>query len=209
MNLPLHRPVLAALLSGLVYLAPAYAASPDDVVTSMWKPQRIEVPYHAFTTAYDCHALEDKLERILQSLGAHESTQVRATGCEFARVSRTIYLRITTATPVEATAAYKEELAKDKSRQELIARLGGKKQMNMEEFPGVWKRIELARDRKLNLEPGDCELMETLRDRIFPKMSIKMVQDDVRCTPNQLSMSTPVLTVLALTKAPSPDTQGQ
>ncbi|HEX6259936.1 MAG TPA: hypothetical protein VFZ51_04715 [Woeseiaceae bacterium] len=207
MNVPMHRHILAALVSGLVCLAPAYAADPDEVVPSMWKPQRIEVPYHAFTTAYDCRALEDKVEHILQTLGAHENTRVRATGCEFDRVSRTIFLRITTAAPVEATAEYKEELAKDKSRQELITRLGGKNQMNMEEFPGVWKRVELSRDRKLDLEPGDCELMETLRDRVFPKMSIKVVQDEVRCTPNQLSMSTPLLTVQALTKAPSPDTQ--
>jgi hypothetical protein len=198
-----HRNGSLALLAMLCSYG-ATAAAPDTV-QAMWKPQKIEFSYHGFTTAYECRALEDKIERILKTLGAHENTRASASGCEFNHVSRTAFVRLTTASPVEANDEYKEELAKDKSRQDLIKRLGGKNQMNMDEFPATWKRVELSRDRRLDLQPGDCELMEVLKERVFPKMSIKVKQDEVRCTPNQLSLSTPTLTVSALVKAASPD----
>lgn len=206
----MHTRVLTFLLVGAVFLGTAQAADPEQasseqVVTAMWKVQRIDFPYQGFTAAYECRSLEDKVARILKTLGAHADTRVIATGCEFDRVSRSLFLRVTTATPVEATDEYKQELAKDKSRQELIARFGGKNRINMEEFPAVWKRVELSRDRKLDLAPGDCELLEVLRDRVFPKMAIKVVEDGVRCTPYQPGFSTPPLTVDVLVRAPSPD----
>lgn len=206
MNVPFCARVLVFLLSGIgCTVGAAEAASADKVVPSMWKVQRIDFPYQGFTTAYDCDALEDKLESIFEMLGAHADTRANVSGCEFDRVSRTLFVRITAATPVEVTPEFKEELAKDKSRQELIARFGGKNKIDMDEFPGVWKRVPLSRDRKLDLAPGDCELLEALRDRVFPKLAVKVVEDKVRCTPNHLGLSTPILTVDALVKAPSPD----
>jgi hypothetical protein len=204
MNVRLHERVLLFLVCAVGCSGVAQAAGPD-VVPSMWKVQRLEFAYQGFTTAYDCRALEDKVEDILETLGAHPDTRASVSGCEFDRISRSLFLRITTATPVQVTPEYKQELAKDKSRQELIARFGGKSKIDSEEFPAMWKRVELSRDRKLDLAPGDCELLEVLRDKAFPKLSIKVVEDSVRCTPNQLSLSTPTLTVETLVKAPSPD----
>lgn len=201
----LRERVLVVLLCGTGCAGLAEAAGPETVVPSMWKVQRIEFPYQGFTTSYECRALEDKVEDILGTLGAHADTRAVVSGCEFDRVSRSLFLRVTVAAPVEVTPQYKEELAKDKSRQELVARFGGKNKIDMQEFPAVWKRVELSRDRRLDLAPGDCELLETLRDKVFPKLSIKVVEDGVRCTPNQLGLSTPTLTVEALVKAPSPD----
>jgi hypothetical protein len=65
--------------------------------------------------------------------------------------------------------------------------------------------VDLGRDRKLDLQPGDCELMEGLRDQVLPKMSIKVVSDAVHCTPKQLSIQTPELKVSALVALPSAD----
>jgi hypothetical protein len=205
MNVSRHQRVLMFLLCIACCSGLAGAAAPDNVVTAMWKVQKIEFAHQGFVTSYDCRALEDKVESILETLGAHSDTRATVNGCEFDRVSRSLFLRLTTATPVEVTPEYKQELAKDKSRQELIARFGGKNKIDMEEFPAMWKRVELSRDRKLDLAPGDCELLETLRDKVFPKLSVKVVADSVRCTPNQLSLSTPTLTVDALVRAPSPD----
>ena len=205
MNVSLYARMLVLLVCGAATRVAGAAASPDNVVPAMWKVQRIDFPYQGFTTSYDCRSLEDKVESILETLGAHPDTRATVSGCEFDRVSRSLFLRITTATPVEATPEYKQEIAKDKSRQELLARLGRKSKIDTEEFPAMWKRVELSRDRKLDLAPGDCELLEALRDRAFPKMSIKVVDDAVRCTPNQLGLSTPTLTVEALVKAPSAD----
>jgi hypothetical protein len=47
--------------------------------------------------------------------------------------------------------------------------------------------------------------MEGLRDHVFPKLSIKVVEDHVSCTPRQLSVQTPSLKVSALAPLASAD----
>jgi hypothetical protein len=74
-----------------------------------------------------------------------------------------------------------------------------------ENFPAQWQTIELARDRKLDLQPGDCELMQGLREHVLPKLSVKVVADRVNCVPRQLSYQTPELTVSALVPMAKPD----
>ena len=77
--------------------------------------------------------------------------------------------------------------------------------LKTEPFPAQWKTVELARDRRLDLQPGDCELMEGLSKDVLPKLSIKIVSDRVLCTPNNLSITTPELTVSALVPLPKAD----
>lgn len=176
---------------------------PEQVIQSLWQPQEINVTYHGFTTAYDCRALEDRVKRILLAVGAHPNTQVVARGCDFNRISRTAFIRIQTATAVPVTPELLEELAKDQSKQELIKRVGGKNRRDMDEFPAAWQRVELSRNRRIGLSPGDCELMKLLRDDVFGKLAVKVVEDDVDCVPNQVSLITPKLTVEALMPAPT------
>ena len=90
-------------------------------------------------------------------------------------------------------------------RQELLKRLGTKSDISNDEFPAVWKTVDLSNNRRLDLRPGDCELMEGLRDRVLPKLGIKVTEDRLRCTPNQIGITTPQLTVSALVAAKSPD----
>ena len=68
----------------------------------------------------------------------------------------------------------------------------------------MWKQVSLSRG-KLYLEPGDCELVEQLSEKVFPKLGIRVIEDDVRCTPNQVSMNQPRLVVEALVPVPKPD----
>jgi hypothetical protein len=198
------------VMTGTVLYGPtsSHAAQPETV-QAMWKTQEIQFAYMAFTTSYNCDALETKLENVLRTVGAHEQTRVDVRGCEFNRVSRNSFVRVTAASPVLATPEQKAEVAKDKSREELLKKLGVKSEIDRDEFPAVWKKIDLSRDRTLGLQPGDCELLEHLRDRIFPKLAVKVVQDEVRCTPNHLPLTTPKLEVSALVKAPSPDEESK
>lgn len=178
----------------------------DDsgAVQSTWKPQEIRYSYVGFTTAYDCDAAEDRLKDILLKLGAHPQTQVRATGCNMNRPSKNFFITITTATPVAVTA--RENVpSSDKSEQELIKRLGIKGGIADEQFPARWETVNLSTDRKLDLKPGDCELMQGLRDRVLPSLAIKVVTDRVQCTPHHLDIQTPELTVSALVPVPSAD----
>lgn len=202
--------IVAAWCGSMLPLA-GNAAESSAPVQATWKTQEIRYNYTGFTTAYNCDAAEDRLKAILRALGAHEQTRVSAQGCDFNRPSRNFFINITTATPVPLGENKPVEKA-DKattSREELLKRLGAAPQSLDETFPAEWKTVELSRDRKLNLEAGDCELMEGLRDHVLPKLSIKVVADRVKCVPRQLSYQTPELTVSALVPMAKPDAAGK
>jgi hypothetical protein len=196
-------PLLALCASGLLPIASHAAAT--DSVPSTWNVQEIRYNYVGFTTAYNCDAAEDKIKQILLTLGAHPSTQVRAAGCDLNRPSRHFFLTVTSATPVPATDAVAVPAKGEKTRQQLVERLGSKNPIGTDQFPAAWKSIDLSRDRKLDLRPGDCELMEGLRDNVLPKLSVKVESDQVQCTPRQVGISTPELKVSALVPLASPD----
>jgi hypothetical protein len=194
--------ILAALLSH-----GAYAASPDDTakpVQAVWKPVEVKYSYVGFTTAYNCDAFESKVKNILLALGAPPLTRVQANGCiDLNRPSRNFFVTITTATPIPASEAREPA---NKAEKELAERLTGKKDpLNTGPFPAQWKTVDLSRDRRLNLEPGDCELMEGLSKDVLPKLSVKVVTDRVQCTPHNLGIQTPQLTVSALIPLPKAD----
>lgn len=172
-------------------------------VQAGWKTQEIRYSYTGFTTAYDCDAAEDRIKAILRALGAHEQTRVSAQGCTFNRPSRNFFITITTATP--APIADLSKTPAQTSRDELLERLGVAAAKLDETFPAEWKTVELSRDRKLDLEPGDCELMQGLRDHVLPKLSVKIQADRVQCIPRQVSLATPELTVSALVPMANPD----
>jgi hypothetical protein len=188
----------AGLCSAALPLAAtaANAASDSAAVQYEWRPQQIRYSYTAFTTAYDCDAAAAKLKDILTTLGAHPQTQVRASGCNMNRPSRMFFITITTATPVAITDAARP--AANRNEQALIEKLGGKSAMATEPFAATWQTIDLSLDRKLDLQPGDCELMEGLRQHVLPKIGVKVINDKVLCFPNTLTIRTPQLEVSAL-----------
>jgi hypothetical protein len=209
----IHLPSLVrAHLAGACILAAAlsqaaYAASPDESanpVQAVWKPVEIKYSYVGFTTAYNCDAFEAKVKNILLALGASPLTKVQANGCvDINRPSRNFFVTITTATPIPKSEAKEPE---NKSEQELVERLTGKKDpLKAEPFPAQWRTVDLHRERRLDLQPGDCELMEGLSKDVLPKLSVKIVTDRVQCTPRNISIQTPQLTVSALTALPKAD----
>jgi hypothetical protein len=194
--------ILATVLSQAACAgAPADSASP---VQSVWKPVEIKYSYVGFTTAYNCDSFEAKVKNILTTLGATPLTKVKANGCiDVNRPSRNFFVTITTATPIPASEAKEPP---NKATKELAERLTGKADpLKTDPFPAQWKTVDLSRDRRLNLEPGDCELMEGLSKEVLPKLGVKIVTDRVTCTPNNVGISTPQLTVNALVPMPKAD----
>ena len=180
------------------------SAQPTDV-PAIWKSQEITFYYQSYTTFYSCTSLERKVERILEALGAKAQVRVRSAECPggVARMPR-VLMQVTS--PVEATPEALAERDKDKSTRELTARVLGKDpQEGMEEFPASWQRVSLA--KKLSLEPGDCELMEELRRKVLPKLSVRVVGDNLQCSPHQLMLGRPKLDVDALIEMPKPDSK--
>ncbi|AMN45884.1 hypothetical protein ACG33_01915 [Steroidobacter denitrificans] len=184
---------------------PIHAPQAHDTKTieAVWYPQEIRYSYSGFTTAYDCIAAERRIKDMLLALGAHPKTKVRASGCSLNRPSRNFFVTITTATPVATTQPPASPLGE--SEQKLLRQLGLEPTIGSDAFPAEWRTIELSRDRKLDLKPGDCELMEGLRDHVLPKLSVRVLTDQLRCVPKQLDTTTPALTVSALMALPAPD----
>lgn len=198
-----RSPFIAAVCGSLLLPLASHAADGSAPVQAGWKTQEIRYSYTGFTTAYDCDAAEDRIKAILKALGAHAQTRVTAQGCNLNRPSRNFFITITTATPVPVADLSKTPA--QTSRDELLKRLGVAAAQLDETFPAEWKTVELSRDRKLDLEPGDCELMEGLRDHVLPKLSVKIQADNVQCIPRQVSIQTPELTVSALVPLAKPD----
>ena len=165
-----------ALVCGAMLLPLAgQAAESSAPVQATWKTQEIRYSYTGFTTAYDCDAAEDRLKAILRALGAHEQTRVSAQGCNLqSTVAQFLHHRSRPPHQCRSRSA-KPTATANTSSEELLKRLGVASKQLDETFPAEWKTVELSRDRKLDLEPGDCELMEGLRDHVLPKLSVKIV----------------------------------
>ena len=87
----------------------------------------------------------------------------------------------TVISPVEATPEAIAERDKNKSTRELTARVQGKSEdaaALADQFPAHWKRVSLSRGA-LNLEPGDCELIDELRRKVLPKLAVRIVKDSM------------------------------
>lgn len=183
------------------------AATAVDPIQAIWKHQEVAFYFQSFTTFYSCTSLESKLERIMRELGVYARVKVRSADCpsSVARMPRVVMQVIS---PVEATPDALADRDKNKSVRELAERVRGKKSdhplESLEQFPAQWRRVSLTRGR-LDLQPGDCELIDELQKKVLPKLAVRTVRDDVQCMPNQLTLGQPRLEVDALIEIPKPD----
>jgi hypothetical protein len=178
----------------------ATAQSPADpaVVEAVWKPQRMNFVYRGYSTLYSCRGLQEKLEKILTTVGARGGIELRAFSCDDGLATARFQIALTS--PVEATPENVEQLTTYDTRDELVARVRGERLASGEDlqrFPAVWKTISFARSREMKLAPGDCELVLQLRRHILPRMSVQVVSDRVRCSEFG-NIGKPQLTVSAL-----------
>jgi hypothetical protein len=200
--------VFAGLIAVFAALcAPRAAAADAEPVEAIWKDQEFSFHFQSFTTFYSCSGLEMKLERILKALGVKAgNVRVRAPECPTG-VARLPRVTIEGRSPTAATPAAIAERDKTKSTRELAARVQGKRDAIdeiTEQFPATWKRVSLSRG-SLGLEPGDCELIDELKRKVLPRLSVRLVDDDVSCSPNSLALGQPRLEVEALVALPKPD----
>lgn len=195
---PLTDFARAAVLLFVAGVASAQSQPDEAVVEAVWKPQRMNFVYHGYSTLYSCRGLQEKLEKILTTVGARGGIQLRTYSCDDEMA--TARFQIVLASPVEATPENVEALTTYDSQDELLARVRGERLASAEDverFPAVWKTISFARSREMRLAPGDCELVQQLRRHILPRMSVHIVNDQVRCS-SFGNIGKPRLTVSAL-----------
>lgn len=201
--------VLAVIASAaLAHASLAQGSAPQPPVQAIWKEQEISFAFQSFTTFYSCDSLEGKIKRILIAVGASREMKLRTKGC-FATsdIARFPNVQITLTSAVEATPEALAERDRTRSTRELAARVRGETkalQEAEEQFAAQWREVSLAR-AKLYLDPGDCELIDQIKDKIFPFLAVRVVSDEVKCAPNQMSSAQPKLVVAALFAMPKPD----
>ena len=195
-----HATLLACLLMTITAAtAQAESSEPADTVVAVWKVQQMDFVHSGYGTIYSCGGLREKLRMILQRIGARDGIKITAYNCDIE--TGRAHVQITLASPVEATAENLRALTSYDSRQELIAIARGEPlptEENLPRFAAAWKTVSFARDRKLNLAAGDCELLEQLRKEIIPRLSVRIVRDNLRCSHTFGNANPPRLTVAAL-----------
>jgi hypothetical protein len=194
--------LIPALIAVLLMVPAAFAE--DEPVQAIWKRHEIDFFYQSFSTFYTCDGIEDRVEAILRAVGAKDVKAI-ASGCFGTAPSRSPHVRLVAKMPIEATPEALAELEKDKSMRELKARVRGERpEEATAQFPAVWKKVDLSVG-KFGIDPGECELIEELNRKVFPKLGIRTVKDEISCTPHQRNPSQPRLQVEALNALPSPD----
>lgn len=164
-----NRLVAAALAFAFLLAAPAHA---DRAVEAIWRVQQLPFNYHSTRTAYSCSGLQERIRAILRAVGAHESVavEVQCLGGELLHSARA---SIAVATPIEATDENILAATRFEPYELIAARLRGvalPTATNIERFAASWQRVSLS---QLQLEMGDCDLLDSLRGQIFPRLRIR------------------------------------
>jgi hypothetical protein len=198
--------ITAAFLS--VTLSSSAAASPRpepnralQIVEAVWRVQSLRFAYSGYATVYSCESLFQKVRDILQVMGARE-TRIRSWGCTDMVTHG--FMEITLESPVEATPENVRALTTYDSTQQLVARVRNERLDRADElprFPAIWKTISM-KEKPLRLGPSDCELVEQLRRDVFPRMSIRVERDRLRCSAAFGNLGQPQLRVAALVAVP-------
>ena len=157
------------------------AAQPGTAVEAIWYAQNLDFHFRSAYVGYSCPALKAKLAAILQSVGVSDSTAMRCIGTGF---SRSLQLQFQAQSPIEATAANLAAVTNYDATRKLLAHLHGEQLPSAADVPRFnarWQRVDLHRQRKLQLDPGDCELLQQVSRQLFPKLAIEVELDGLNC----------------------------
>ena len=190
---------LIACLAMHATAATASEAREDGEVVAVWKEQQITFEYRGYTTIYNCRSLHGKLKTILMQVGAREGMELTNYYCD--EMSGTARFRIKLEAPVIATVENVQARATHSATDELVAHVNGEQLEtveNVQRFPAVWRKASFARDRRMQLLPSDCELVDQVRSQILPRLSVRILTDNVFCSPYSTNIAPPRLTVAAL-----------
>jgi hypothetical protein len=185
---PSVRPAVA-LATVLLLLVPTDLAgasphpTPSTEVVAIWHGQQVKFEYSSATTFYSCEDLGRRVLAILKALGAHESTTLRAT-CKGGEFSGRAIIELALVSAVEATPSNVERETTFDATERLIARVQGQElptPNDIVRFPAQWQQIVLTKDPVLRIRYQDCELLQGMKEQLFPKLAIRLVPKTFRC----------------------------
>jgi len=182
---------------------PGTAATDAAAVNAVWVDHDIAFTYTGFTTHYSCNGIVGKVEYVLQQLGARPGYKVTAPGCVDSHMEIMPRVRIRAALPKEATPAVLAEIEKNRSKQELAGKAGGKPAVASDaataRFPATWRVVHFEETPTSDVQDGDCELMEQLLDKVLLPMGVQEVEGSrLTCVPHQIMLGAVDLKVRVL-----------
>ena len=173
--------VAAAVVAGAAF-ADEPAASPESGV---WQKHEYSFEFMGFTSTYSCDGLADKLQRLLLLSGARADAKARAGACASGFGHPDRFAR--------ATLVF----------QTLSPTIKGADGGDL--GTGRWRSVALSTRNPLDLQTGDCELVEQFRDSVLKKMfTVRNIEDHMTCIPHQESGSVIDLRFEAFVPTPGP-----
>lgn len=199
-------PILLAVTASSPAQAIATGEDAASLVNAVRVERKVELVYMGFTSYYSCAGLRDKVRRVLDDLGFGDGLEVSVRNCiRMTGPEIMPSVRIVAQVPIEATPEVLAQLESEAGERELAARVKGvAPEEATAQFPVRRKRVELEADPLGDLNEGDCELVEQLRDRVFPKLGIRVVEDRTQCSPRQVRLGSIHTVVEVLEPVPSP-----
>lgn len=167
------------LAAGLVWSCLAIAVH-AQTTPAIWKEKEFRFSYHGFTTSYSCAGLKYKVRLILTTLGARPNPKIHTSGCE-------IDGGVAFSPRVHVFAAFPESLPPGTE--------------DVGSFAAQTEVVTLSPRRPQGLESGDCELVEQLRDHVFPEISSRVLADNTACVPHQMNPGRPFMQLEVLRSA--------
>lgn len=173
----------SVLLFSVMAAVPAHAATPTTdaaTVEAVWVEQDIQFTYMPITAIYTCYGFRDKMRWILEQLGARADLKVTPYGCtRIPQVEPFPGVKIVGAFAAPAAAGAKGA------------------------FQAQARQVEFRSNRIEGVQDADCELMLQLRDKLFPKLGVKVVKDEMTCVPGRVTPEGLRITVEVLAAVPS------
>jgi hypothetical protein len=186
---PYRQAALMLLVVSALWFTEAVASEPT---TAIWKEQDLELVYRGNgrmldrSTVYNCNELGRLVLALLRAVGARADVRIEAKQCvDFASPQT---LRILVASPFEATPENIRAATTYDATRRLLAQLRGEPlptEADLERFPATWQERSLRRVRHMTLEPGDCLLLQAVRDQLFRKLSVRYTSENFRCDPDR------------------------
>lgn len=173
-----------ALMAAMIACMPALAAA--QRLAAVWQPHEIKFHYSGFTTHYTCTGIRDKLRLLLLAFGARKDVKTDR-NCMGDWWAPQPFNTVTVGFSMPM-------LPKEAKR-------GGPG----ETFPAEWRTVKLYAGQPLDLDRGDCELVEQFAQQVLPQIDAKKVVNKTYCVPHQETGNVYIeASVLMPVKTPTP-----
>jgi hypothetical protein len=191
--------------SGPVPELSADGSDPSRTVKAIWVAREVSFTYFSTTSLYYCDGLREKVKWVMKQVGVMDGYKVRIRSCfnsggsdvsfgpildPLSRVEQSPRVVIEAVVPQRVTPELLTRLSERESERELIARVRGEATVvdNAEaQFAASTRQVTFDDgSRRGRIEPGDCELIEQMRDSVFVPLGFRIVEDKMACAPNRV-----------------------